>query len=266
MAALLIDRKATARTVLQELGESIKLQRSIDRPPGLAAILVGDDPASEIYVRNKARQAVELFSVMHGVDSLRLVEQLAVCCGDAGRRPRILIQVNVAREAVKNGAAPEAAAEIVRVAAQCREFELVGLMTAPDGFFREMVSDGGGARTAIADLQQSAASLRRLTAGLEDQEGLLGRLLQDPEYSAKLAGDLETTLSNVAEITDKINRGEGTLGALVNERTLYDGAEDVVAGVDDSKFARWLTRHYRKKGIKAQEQEAERAAKAAEGD
>jgi phospholipid/cholesterol/gamma-HCH transport system substrate-binding protein len=144
--------------------------------------------------------------------------------------------------------------------------ELVGLMTAPDGFFREMVSDGGGARTAIADLQESAASLRRLTAGLEDQEGLLGRLLQDPEYSAKLAGDLETTLSNVAEITDKINRGEGTLGALVNERTLYDGAEDVVAGVDDSKFARWLTRHYRKKGIKAQEQEAERAAKAAEGD
>ena len=31
----------------------------------------------------------------------------------------------------------------------------------------------------------------------------------------------------------------------------YDGLEDVVAGVNDSKFARWLMRRYQKKGIKA---------------
>ncbi len=56
------------------------------------------------------------------------------------------------------------------------------------------------------------------------------------------------------KITEKINRGEGTLGALVNNSVLYDGAEEVVAGVNDSKFARWLLRHYQKKGIKAGEQ------------
>ena len=33
--------------------------------------------------------------------------------------------------------------------------------------------------------------------------------------------------------------------------------EDVVAGVNDSKFARWLTRHYHKKGIKAETKEIE---------
>ena len=55
MPALLIDGKATARTVLQELGESIKQHQGSERPPGLAAILVGDDPASDIYVRNKMR-------------------------------------------------------------------------------------------------------------------------------------------------------------------------------------------------------------------
>ena len=57
-------------------------------------------------------------------------------------------------------------------------------------------------------------------------------------------------VDNLAEITGKINRGEGTLGALVNERTLHDSAESVIAGVNDSKFARWLIRHYQKKGIK----------------
>ena len=61
----------------------------------------------------------------------------------------------------------------------------------------------------------------------------------------------------LAEITGKINRGEGTLGALVNERELHDSMEEVVAGIDDSKFARWLVKHYRKKGIKVRELELE---------
>jgi hypothetical protein len=37
----------------------------------------------------------------------------------------------------------------------------------------------------------------------------------------------------------------------VNDRTLYDSAEDVVTGVNDSKFARWMLRHYQKAGIEA---------------
>ena len=61
-------------------------------------------------------------------------------------------------------------------------------------------------------------------------------------------------------MTEKINNGDGSLGALINERSLYDGAEDLLAGTNDSKFARWLLRHYRKKGIKTQEeQESEEA-------
>jgi len=38
---------------------------------------------------------------------------------------------------------------------------------------------------------------------------------------------------------------------LVNDRTLYDSAEDVITGVNDSKFARWMLRHYQKQGIEA---------------
>jgi hypothetical protein len=63
-------------------------------------------------------------------------------------------------------------------------------------------------------------------------------------------------LHNLREITDKINRGEGTVGALINSRTVYDGMEEIVAGVNDSGFARWLMRRYQKKGIKAEEKQA----------
>ena len=90
----------------------------------------------------------------------------------------------------------------------------------------------------------------RISAKLETDDGLIGRLLNDTEFSEALAADLQTTLANAAEISTKVNRGEGTLGALINERTLHDGMEDVVTGVNDSKFARWLLRHYQKKGIK----------------
>jgi phospholipid/cholesterol/gamma-HCH transport system substrate-binding protein len=122
-----------------------------------------------------------------------------------------------------------------------------------EGAIGALLEEGGTAEQAVDDLSAAAATLKRLAQRLESEEGLLARLLNDPEYSAALAEDLGTTLHNAAEVADKISRGEGSLGALVNERALYDGAEDVVSGVNDSKFARWLIRHYRKKGIKARE-------------
>ena len=39
------------------------------------------------------------------------------------------------------------------------------------------------------------------------------------------------------------------MGRLVSDPTLYDEATTVVSGVDDSKFARWLLRHSRQKGV-----------------
>ncbi len=143
---------------------------------------------------------------------------------------------------------------------------LMETMGQQEGALGEMIREGGAGERMIADASAAAAAMRRLSERLESDEGFAGRLLNDTEYSEALAADLRSTLHNVAEITDKVNRGEGTLGALVNERVLYDGAEDVIAGVDDSKFARWLLRHYRKKGIKSQEKEREQAEKSGKSD
>jgi len=118
-----------------------------------------------------------------------------------------------------------------------------------DGAVGAMLQEGGPAERAVDDLAAAAASLRRVSESLERREGLVGRLLHDPEWSEGLAADLRASARNVAEISRKVNEGQGTLGALVNERVLHDQLESVVAGVDDSKFARWLIRHYRKRGI-----------------
>jgi len=54
MAAVLIDGKAIAAKIESEIREQVL---AMEHPPVLAAILVGEDPASKVYVRNKERAA-----------------------------------------------------------------------------------------------------------------------------------------------------------------------------------------------------------------
>ncbi|BCB75705.1 bifunctional methylenetetrahydrofolate dehydrogenase/methenyltetrahydrofolate cyclohydrolase FolD [Phytohabitans flavus] len=56
MSATIIDGAAVARRIRAEAAAGVA---TLDRPPGLATILVGDDPASAVYVRNKRRLCVE---------------------------------------------------------------------------------------------------------------------------------------------------------------------------------------------------------------
>jgi methylenetetrahydrofolate dehydrogenase (NADP+)/methenyltetrahydrofolate cyclohydrolase len=52
----IIDGKEIAKNLRSKISEEVK---KLDRPPGLAVILVGEDPASAVYVRNKERACNE---------------------------------------------------------------------------------------------------------------------------------------------------------------------------------------------------------------
>ena len=81
-----IDGKAFAQGVRERVGEAVStLQRDHGLTPGLAVVLVGEDPASQVYVRNKGKQTVEagMKSFEHKLpdttsetELLALVEQL----------------------------------------------------------------------------------------------------------------------------------------------------------------------------------------------
>jgi methylenetetrahydrofolate dehydrogenase (NADP+)/methenyltetrahydrofolate cyclohydrolase len=60
MTARVIDGKTLAAQVRGELRPRIERLHALDRTPGLAVILVGDDPASAVYVRNKVRACEDL--------------------------------------------------------------------------------------------------------------------------------------------------------------------------------------------------------------
>lgn len=65
---ILLNGKETAATMRGELKEEIAgLKAKFGRAPGLAVILVGEDPASQVYVRNKERSCDEagIYSTAH---------------------------------------------------------------------------------------------------------------------------------------------------------------------------------------------------------
>ena len=60
MSATIIDGKAIAAQVRAAVGAHVvRLKRDHGFVPGLAVVLVGEDPASKVYVRNKAEQTLE---------------------------------------------------------------------------------------------------------------------------------------------------------------------------------------------------------------
>ncbi|MBE30336.1 MAG: bifunctional methylenetetrahydrofolate dehydrogenase/methenyltetrahydrofolate cyclohydrolase FolD [Acidiferrobacteraceae bacterium] len=60
MMAKRIDGKAFAEGLRERVGEAVSsLQRDHGLTPGLAVVLVGEDPASQVYVRNKGKQTLE---------------------------------------------------------------------------------------------------------------------------------------------------------------------------------------------------------------
>ncbi len=59
--ARIIDGKALAGEILVRVRKAVEeLRRRHRLTPGLAVVLVGDDPASKVYVRNKAKRTVEV--------------------------------------------------------------------------------------------------------------------------------------------------------------------------------------------------------------
>ena len=61
MVAKLIDGTAVARQLRQRITARVTaLQSQLGRVPGLAVVLVGEDPASQVYVRNKGKATLEV--------------------------------------------------------------------------------------------------------------------------------------------------------------------------------------------------------------
>ena len=83
---------------------------------------------------NKVRHAVETFSVIHTIDSVDLAQRVDRIAGEAGRRPIVLIQVDLAHETTKSGVDESELPAVVESLDAARHLDFRGLMILPPFF------------------------------------------------------------------------------------------------------------------------------------
>jgi methylenetetrahydrofolate dehydrogenase (NADP+)/methenyltetrahydrofolate cyclohydrolase len=117
MSANIIDGKAFAATVRQKVALKVAdLKETHSIIPGLAVVLVGEDPASQVYVRSKGKQTIEVgmnsFEHKLGVDTseevlLALIDELNADPSVHGILVQLPLPNHVDESLVTNHIAPE---------------------------------------------------------------------------------------------------------------------------------------------------------------
>lgn len=80
---------------------------------------------------NKAKLAVQLFDLIHSVDSIRLAQELEKHAGAAGKPLACLIEVNQAGEETKSGLAEGEVGKLVEAMRAMTHVQAIGLMAIP---------------------------------------------------------------------------------------------------------------------------------------
>lgn len=78
---------------------------------------------------NKVKPAINLFELIHSVDSLKLVETIDEEAGETGKIQNILIEVNISGEDSKYGCLPGQTLELIKFASTKSNVQVAGLMT-----------------------------------------------------------------------------------------------------------------------------------------
>ncbi len=153
-----------------------------------------------------------------------------------------------------------------------------------EGLLGKLINDPDFGQTVSSSVERTALNLDRIVAAAASGDSAAHALLMDPDFGKqfeqdaraameglrilgeRLAGttegsllvtalqddqlgeDLKVSISHLRSILEKIDNGEGTLGRLVNDASLYENADTVLTGAKKSKITRAVVKHYRKKG------------------
>ena len=145
---------------IAHLGES-RVQEAAAKIPGLRRLPVTWHLVGHLQA-NKAKTAVELFDIIHSVDSLHLAEVLS----HRAQRPLpVLLEVNAAGETSKFGFPPSEVAAAAQAVARLPHLDLRGLMTVAP-----WASDPEAVRPIFRHLRRlrDALGLPELSMGMTD--------------------------------------------------------------------------------------------------
>ncbi len=130
--------------------------------------------------KNKARQSVQLFDLIHTVDSIGLAEELNRQAEKIGKIQRVLIQVKLSEEETKHGAPEDELMHLLEKIKGLNNLKIEGLMTMPPFF---------------EDTERTRPYFRRLRE-IRDAAEKAGFKL--PELSMGMSNDFEVAIEEGA--------------------------------------------------------------------
>ncbi len=110
--------------------------------------------------------------------------------------------------------------------------------SSTSGFYKVLENSD----TLIQRVNEVAKTLDKLLAEVKQGKGVLHALIYDPE-GEQIVKNFQATSANLAQVTDKINQGSGTLGALVNDASLFNDMKTLLGKANRNKLVRAVIRY-----------------------
>lgn len=128
--------------------------------------------------------------------------------------------------------------------------------------------------TALSLLKENLANLKVVTAALAKRNQMESVMKDMAETTANLKeitgkfresnamGELGSTMKNLRVVTDKMKNGEGTIGALFNDASLYEDLKNLIGGANRNTVLKFFVRQAVKSTDEAKAEAGEKAEKA----
>lgn len=129
-------------------------------------------------------------------------------------------------------------------AAVARVDTVLAQLQRGEGMVGAMLFDPKG-KQVVRDLGVAAAEIGNLASAVRTEKGsLLHGLFYEPEEGApSMADDLGRAARELREIVARINAGDGSLGALINDPTVYEDLKGILGNVKRNRILRELVRY-----------------------
>jgi phospholipid/cholesterol/gamma-HCH transport system substrate-binding protein len=126
-------------------------------------------------------------------------------------------------------------------------------MKSNEGAVPALLSDPEGKKKIYAlldSLTTASVSLTKVAQELKEGDGLIPILLNDPKIGKEFSENMRSFSEHLDSISQKLDDGTGTAGKLINDPAIFDAANRLVVGIDESWFLSWLVKDRQKSGAK----------------
>jgi len=122
---------------------------------------------------------------------------------------------------------------------------LLGDIRQGPGGLHEVIY-GDQVKRVLNDVTNMTGTVKKALVDVKGVTGDVQAVLADVKQK-DLVGNIKGTLANVEDITRKINEGEGTVGMLINDKSLHQDLQELLGGAKRSTVIKEAVRYVKSK-------------------